>query len=152
VDVAGAMVSLARRLRPEIEFRQADAERLPSGDAEFDAVVANFLILHVGRPERVAAELTRVLAPGGRLALSTWDVPARGRLIGVLADAVQQAGASPPVDLPPGPPPRRRARGGRRRRAARVGEAGRGPASPEGVDSPHADPPPQPCRAVRQRP
>jgi SAM-dependent methyltransferase len=104
VDVAGAMVSLARRLRPEIEFRQADAERLPFRDGEFDAVVANFLILHVGRPERVAAELARVLAPGGRLALSTWDVPARGRLVGVLADAVRQAGAAPPADLPPGPP------------------------------------------------
>jgi len=104
VDVAGAMVSLARRLRPEIEFRQADAERLPFGDGEFDAVVANFLIPHVGRPERVAAELARVLASGGRLALSTWDVPSRGRLVGVLADAVRQAGAPPPADLPPGPP------------------------------------------------
>jgi SAM-dependent methyltransferase len=85
-------------------LRRADAERLPFGDGEFDAVVANFLIPHVGRPERVAAELARVLAPGGRLALSTGDVPARGRLVGVLADAVRLAGASPPADLPPGPP------------------------------------------------
>lgn len=104
VDVAGAMVSLARRLRPELEFRQADAERLPFGDGEFDAVVGNFLIPHVGRPERVATQLARVLAPGGRLALSTWDAPPRGRLVGVLADAVRQAGAAPPADLPPGPP------------------------------------------------
>ena len=44
------------------------------------------------------------IAPGGRLALSTWDMPARGRLVGVLADAVRQAGAPPPADLPPGPP------------------------------------------------
>ena len=104
VDVAAAMVALARRLRPELEFRQADAERLPFGDGEFDAVVANFLVPHLGRPERAAAELARVLAPGGRLALSTWDVPARGRLVGVLVDAVRQAGASPPAGLPPGPP------------------------------------------------
>jgi SAM-dependent methyltransferase len=104
VDVAGAMVALARRLRPELDFRQADAEKLPFGDGEFDAVIANFLVPHVGRPERVAAELARVLAPGGRLALSTWDVPSRGRLVGVLADAVHQAGAAPPADLPPGPP------------------------------------------------
>jgi SAM-dependent methyltransferase len=104
VDFAAAMVALARRLRPELDFRQADAERLPFGDGDFDAVVANFLIPHVGRPKRVAAELARVLAPGGRLALSTWDVPSRGRLVGVLADAVRQAGAAPPPDLPPGPP------------------------------------------------
>jgi hypothetical protein len=31
-------------------------------------------------------------------------VPSRGRLVGVLADAVHQAGAAPPADLPPGPP------------------------------------------------
>jgi hypothetical protein len=52
----------------------------------------------------VATQLARVLAPGGRLALSTWDAPPRGRLVGVLADAVRQAGAAPPADLPPGPP------------------------------------------------
>jgi SAM-dependent methyltransferase len=104
VDIAGAMVAIARRLRPELEFRQADAARLPFRDGEFDAVIANFLVPHVGRPERVAAELARVLAPGGRLALSTWDLPSRGRLVGVLADAVHQAGAAPPADLPPGPP------------------------------------------------
>ena len=117
VDVASAMVALARRLRPEIEFRQADAERLPFGDGEFDAVVANFLIPHVGRPERVAAELARVLAPGGRLALSTWDVPSRGRLVGVLADAVRQAGA---------PRHRRTCRRGRRCSASPTTPSSRG--------------------------
>jgi SAM-dependent methyltransferase len=103
VDVAGEMVALARRLRPEIDFRQADAERLPFADGSFDAVVANFLILHVGRPERIAAELARVLRPGRRLALSTWDVPERARLLGVLVDAVAEVGVEPPADIPSGP-------------------------------------------------
>lgn len=104
IDVAAEMVALARKLRPEIEFRQGDAERLPFADGSFDAVLANFVILHVGRPEQVAAELSRVLKPGGRLALSTWDVPKRGRLLGVLVDAVAEAGVSPPTDIPAGPP------------------------------------------------
>ena len=56
VDVAGAMVTLAQRLHPEIEFRQADAERLPFDAGSFDAVVGNFMILHVGRPEPLTAE------------------------------------------------------------------------------------------------
>jgi ubiquinone/menaquinone biosynthesis C-methylase UbiE len=104
VDVAAEMVSLARRLRPEIEFRQADAEQLPYIDHSFDAVLANFLVPHVGRPEHIAAELRRVLEPTGKLALTTWDVPERTRLLGVLVDAVAEAGAEPPADLPGGPP------------------------------------------------
>lgn len=104
IDVAAEMVALARKLRPEIEFRRGDAERLPFADGSFDAVLANFLILHVGRPEQVAAELTRVLKPGGRLALSTWDVPKRARLLGVLVDAVAEVGVPPPTDIPAGPP------------------------------------------------
>jgi SAM-dependent methyltransferase len=104
VDVATEMVALARRLRPEIDFRQADAERLPFADGSFDAVLANFLILHVGRPEQVAAELARVLRPGRKLALSTWDLPERARLLGVLVDAVAEAGVSASADVPSGPP------------------------------------------------
>jgi SAM-dependent methyltransferase len=104
VDVAGEMVALARRLRPEIDFRQADAERLPFADSSFDAVVGNFLILHVGRPEQVAAELARALRPGRKLALSTWDVPERARLLGVLVDAVAEVEVEPPADVPSGPP------------------------------------------------
>jgi SAM-dependent methyltransferase len=104
VDIAEGMVALARRLHPELEFRQGDAEALPFEDGSFDAVVANFLILHIGRPERAAAEFARVLAPGGRLALTVWDVPEQARLIGVFLDAVAAAGADPPEDLPVGPP------------------------------------------------
>ena len=63
-------------------FVQADATALPFEDASFDAVVAAFLLLHVGTPERVVAEAARVLRPGGRAAFSVWDAPARGRWIG----------------------------------------------------------------------
>jgi hypothetical protein len=38
------------------------------------------------------------------LALSTWDVPERARLLGVLVDAVADVGAQAPSDLPAGPP------------------------------------------------
>ena len=104
VDIAGAMVALARQRHPALEFRQADAEALPFADASFDAAVANFLILHLGRPERAAAELARVLAPGGRLALTAWDVPEKARFLGVFLDALTAAGATPaPADLPQGP-------------------------------------------------
>lgn len=104
VDVAHGMVALARSLHPDLEFRHGDAERLPFPDNAFDAIVGNFVILHLGRPERAVAECARVLKPGGRLALSVWDAPEHARILGVFVDAVQQAGAIPPKSLPPGPP------------------------------------------------
>jgi SAM-dependent methyltransferase len=103
VDVAHAMVRLARELHPDIDVRQADAHRLPFDDGSFDAVVGNFAILHLGRPERAVAEIARVMAPGGRVALSTWDAPDTCRLAGVFVDAVAEVGAPPPGDVPPGP-------------------------------------------------
>jgi SAM-dependent methyltransferase len=103
VDVAGAMVSLAARLHPGLVFRQADVHELPFEDGSFDAVVGNFVILHLGRPEEAAADFVRVLRPGGRLALSTWDRPERSRLLGLFLDAVAETGVSGPADLPAGP-------------------------------------------------
>jgi ubiquinone/menaquinone biosynthesis C-methylase UbiE len=104
VDVAPAMVELARQRHPDIDVRQADAEALPFEDASFDAVVSNFVVPPLGRPERAVRELDRVLDDGGTLALTTWDVPERMRLLGVFLDAFAEAGATPPDDLPVGPP------------------------------------------------
>ena len=103
-DVAEGMLTLARRLHPDIDFRAGNAEALPFGDESFDAVVANFVLLHLGRPEQAVAEFARVLRPGGRVALTVWDVPERARFLGVLVDAVASAGATPPSDIPVGPP------------------------------------------------
>ena len=103
VDIAAAMVELARRRFPQAEFRRADAQSLPFPDGSFDAVVANLAVPHLGRPERAVAEFNRVLTPGGRLALTTWDRPARARLVGVLLEAVREVGVAPSPTLPAGP-------------------------------------------------
>jgi len=104
VDVALAMVELARRRNPGLDFRAAQAEALPFADRSFDAVVGNFAVLHLGRPELAVAEFVRVLRPGGRLALTTWDLPGRARLFGVFLDAIAEAEAAPPAGAPAGPP------------------------------------------------
>jgi SAM-dependent methyltransferase len=101
-DVADAMIALARARHPGLDFRQADAESLPSADASFEAVVANFVVMHLGRPERAVAEFVRVLARGARVALTAWDVPQMARLLGVFVDALAAAGASTPTDIPRG--------------------------------------------------
>jgi SAM-dependent methyltransferase len=103
VDVAGSMLALAGRLHPGLDLRTADVHALPFENGAFDAVVGNFVILHLGRPEAAAAEFARVLAPGGRLALTVWDLPVRARFLGVFLDAVAEAGARAPEDIPVGP-------------------------------------------------
>lgn len=104
VDIAEAMLAIARRLHPRLEFRRGDAEALPFADEAFDAVLGNFLMLHVGRPELAAAEFARVLAPGGRVALTVWDVPERMRVLGVFLDAIADVDAGVPSEIPAGPP------------------------------------------------
>jgi ubiquinone/menaquinone biosynthesis C-methylase UbiE len=103
VDMAPAMVELARQLHPTVDFRVAQAEALPFEDDSFDAVVSNFVAPHLSRPELAVAELVRVLRGGGRLALTTWDAADRMRFLGVFLDSFAEAGATPPPDIPAGP-------------------------------------------------
>jgi SAM-dependent methyltransferase len=104
VDLAPRMVAIAAAQYPRIDFRQADAESLPFPDRSFNAVLSNFGTGHFPQPERAVGEFARVAAPGGVVAVSWWDIPARHRLNGIFFDAVSEAHAAPPADLPAGPP------------------------------------------------
>ncbi len=58
---------------PGIEWRVVDAQELPFGDREFDAVVMQFGLMFLPEKDRFAREAERVLKPGGLLALNVWD-------------------------------------------------------------------------------
>jgi ubiquinone/menaquinone biosynthesis C-methylase UbiE len=103
LDLAPGMVALARERHPELRFLEGDVERLPFADGAFDAVVAGFLIHHLPDPERAVSEFARVLAPGGRAAVTVWARPERMRLIGLVDDAIARAGAEPALGVPEGP-------------------------------------------------
>jgi SAM-dependent methyltransferase len=103
VDVASAMVEIAARRHSAAAFVQASVTELPFPDESFEAAVGNILIQHVAEPERAARELARVLVPGGRVALSTWDVPERSPFFAALLGAIADAEAPPPSEIPPGP-------------------------------------------------
>lgn len=76
IDFGADLITAARRFAGqhelEIDFRVADAERLPFVDREFDAVVSTFGVMFTTRPDKAAGELARVCRSGGRLALVTW--------------------------------------------------------------------------------
>ena len=76
-DLAAPLLALARAkagalgLR-NVEFVEGDFRALPYPDGAFDVVCCVFGIFFVPDMEAATAELWRMVAPGGRLALTTW--------------------------------------------------------------------------------
>jgi ubiquinone/menaquinone biosynthesis C-methylase UbiE len=72
VDLSGAMIDEAIGLAAGLEnvrFQRADAEALPFADGSFTAVLCSNSFHHYPEPARAVAEMTRVLAPEGRIAI-----------------------------------------------------------------------------------
>ena len=107
IDIAEGMLALARRRRPELDFRWGDAEELPFEDASFETVVGGFVLNHLPRPEHAVVEAVRVLAPAGTVAFSVWDRPERNRLNGVFRDAMADVGVPSLAEIEQGPDPNR---------------------------------------------
>jgi SAM-dependent methyltransferase len=99
VDASPDMVALARELHPDLDVRVGVLPGLPFPDGEFGAVMGNFVINHLGDPAAGVADLRRVLAVGGWLALSCWErTPMRATA--VFDEAVAEAGVAVPEGLP----------------------------------------------------
>jgi ubiquinone/menaquinone biosynthesis C-methylase UbiE len=103
MDFAPEMLELARRLHPDVEFREGDVIGLDFEDESFDVVLANFLMPHLTDLPAAVREFARITRRGGRVALTTWDAPKRTRFVGAMIEAVGAAGATMPDELPPGP-------------------------------------------------
>lgn len=106
VDLAEPLLALARAKAATLglahaEFVTGDFRALPYADGSFDAVVCGFGIFFVPDMVAATAELWRMVAPGGRLALTTWGPD----LFAPLADAFSTAARAelPPGTLPAGP-------------------------------------------------
>jgi SAM-dependent methyltransferase len=76
------------------EFRVGDAQALPVGDAEFDAVVSGLVLNFVPDQPKAVAEMRRAARPGGTVALYVWHYAGEMQLIRRFWDA---AGALDPA-------------------------------------------------------
>lgn len=82
-----------------VEFVEGDAEALPFPDSSFDVVLSTFGVMFAPDHPRAAAELVRVLRPGGRIGLSSW-VPDGlvGEMFRTVAGHVPPpSGVTPPI-------------------------------------------------------
>jgi ubiquinone/menaquinone biosynthesis C-methylase UbiE len=107
-DFSEAMVAAARRRAGELGvsnagFRTLDAERMDLADGSVDGVVCRWGYMLMADPAAALAETRRVLADGGRVALSVWGEPQRNPWASIPARAlVEQTGGQPPDPLAPG--------------------------------------------------
>jgi hypothetical protein len=82
----------------QITFEEGDAESLPYKDGQFDAVVSLIGAMFAPRPDRVAAELTRVCRPGGTIAMANWTPGGFiGQMFKTIAKHIAPSGMPSPV-------------------------------------------------------
>ena len=102
LDVAPAMIELAKKNTPAADFRLGDGEVLPFAGQSFDAALCSFGLLHMPQPENAMAEVARVLRPGSRFAYTVWRKPEKTHWFGMIREVFRQH-ADMSVPLPEAP-------------------------------------------------
>ncbi len=102
-DSSPEMVESARRRAAElgcadVTFATADATALGLPDGSFDGVLCKFGLMLVPERAEAAAEIARVLRPGGRAVIAVWAEPARNPLMTVAGRAAVELGLTDPPD------------------------------------------------------
>jgi ubiquinone/menaquinone biosynthesis C-methylase UbiE len=101
IDYVPELLDIARRRATaedlELEFAEADAERLPYDDASFDVVLSAIGVMFSADHDRAARELARVCRPGGRIGVVSW--PPEGFVGGILRTVGQHV--APPAGAKP---------------------------------------------------
>jgi SAM-dependent methyltransferase len=84
----------------ELDWVEADAERLPFDDGSFDVVMSSIGAMFAPHHQEVADELVRVCAPGGTIGMLNWTPEG---MIGALFRAMGPFAPPPPPGAQPPP-------------------------------------------------
>jgi SAM-dependent methyltransferase len=103
IDLAEQMLDVARRKATSLKltnvtFRTGDATTLPFDAHSFDAVTSRFCLMFLPEIPKAAAEIARVLKPGGWVAAAVWSAPDKNPSIGLAAEMIKQVIELPPPD------------------------------------------------------
>jgi ubiquinone/menaquinone biosynthesis C-methylase UbiE len=91
-DLSNPMLDYARGKMADlggVEWRQADALKLPFADGEFAALVCSLGVMFVPDRRALFAELRRVLRPGGLLLFNVWDRIEENPCVRVYAQVIE---------------------------------------------------------------
>jgi SAM-dependent methyltransferase len=90
VDRNEAMLTVARRLRPDIDWRRGDVAALPFEDDTFDVVLCQSALMFFPDATAALVEMARVAASGGTVGVQVFArldaQPAYGPWIGMVAE------------------------------------------------------------------
>ena len=103
MDLAEQMLAVARRKATalgltNVTFRTGDATTLPFEANSFDAVTSRFCLMFLPEIPKAAAEIARVLRPGGWVAAVVWSSPDKNPSIGLSMEAIKSVIELPPPD------------------------------------------------------
>jgi ubiquinone/menaquinone biosynthesis C-methylase UbiE len=103
LDLAEQMLAVARRKATalglgNVTFRTGDVTALPFEANSFDAVMSRFCLMFLPEIPKAAAEIARVLRPGGWLATAVWSSPDKNPSIGLSMEAIKSVVELPPPD------------------------------------------------------
>jgi SAM-dependent methyltransferase len=103
LDITPELIEAGKRQAAEagveIEWVEGDAQDLPFDDGSFDVVLSVFGCMFAPDHAKAAAELARVLKPGGRMVVAAWRPEGNvGRMFGTIASHLPPppAGFQPP--------------------------------------------------------
>lgn len=88
------------------EFQLGDAEKIAFGDGSFDIAVMALVLSFLSDPAKAAAEMARVVRPGGWVATYMWDLLGGGAPTNPIYKGLESLGMGPA--LPPTPEASRR--------------------------------------------
>jgi enediyne biosynthesis protein CalE5 len=103
LDLAEQMLAIARRKAiglglANVTFRTGDVTALPFEPNSFDAVTSRFCLMFLPEIPKAAAEIARVLRPGGWIAAAVWSSLDKNPSFGLSMEAIKKVVELPPPD------------------------------------------------------
>jgi SAM-dependent methyltransferase len=99
VDPSQPFVEACARRNPGVRVVPGHAEKIPFADASFDAALAQLVLHFVGDPPAAAAEMRRVVRPGGAVAACVWDFGGGMRMLRAFWDSALAIDPAAPDEL-----------------------------------------------------
>lgn len=98
-DPAAPQLQACTAKYPEVQLHEAAAEQLPFSDRGFDVALAQLVMHFTTDAGRAAAEMRRVVRPGGRVAACVWDFEGGMQMLRAFWDAALTVDPRAPDEL-----------------------------------------------------